>query len=70
METPKSVGIATKEEMINYLKSNGWFTIWNEDNWIHNGVGNCDWGGRSLESAYQQCLEDNEENPNAIKIKL
>ena len=48
----------TREEKIAFIKANGWFSMWSEDNWLTSKESNRDWGGRSLESAYQQCLED------------
>jgi hypothetical protein len=51
----------TREQKIVFIKSNGWFSMWSEDNWLTSREGNHDWGGRSLESAYQQCIEDIED---------
>jgi hypothetical protein len=51
----------TREQKIAFIKSNGWFSMWSEDNWLTSREGNHDWGGRSLESAYQQCIEDIED---------
>ena len=48
----------TREEKIAFIKANGWFSMWSEDNWLTSRLNSHDWGGRSLESAYQQCLED------------
>lgn len=55
-----------KEEMISLVKSRGWYSVWNEDNWISPSTSNRDWGGRSLRSAYQQCLDDIEDE-NRVK---
>ena len=55
-----------KEEMISLVKSRGWKTIWNEDNWVSPSTSNRDWGGRSLRAAYQQCLDDIEDE-NRVK---
>ena len=55
-----------KEEMISLVKSRGWYTVWNEDNWINPSTSNRDWGGRSLRAAYQQCLDDIEDE-NRVK---
>ena len=59
--------IINKEEMISLVKSRGWITIWNEDNWISPSTPNRDWGGRSLIAAYQQCLDDIEDE-NRVKL--
>lgn len=56
-----------KEEMISLVKSRGWKTIWNEDNWVSPSTSNRDWGGRSLRAAYQQCLDDIEDE-NRVKL--
>lgn len=56
-----------KEEMISLVKSRGWITTWNEDNWISTSTSNRDWGGRSLIAAYQQCLDDIEDE-NRVKL--
>ena len=48
----------TREEKIAFIKANGWFSMWSEDNWLTSRQNSHDWSGRSLESAYQQCLED------------
>ena len=48
--------VVTKEEMIEVVKSHGWTSLWNDDNWITSSITNKDWGGRSLKSAYAQCL--------------
>ena len=48
----------TREEKIAFIKANGWFSMWSEDNWLTSRLNSHDWGGRSLASAYQQCLED------------
>ncbi len=48
----------TREEKIEFIKARGWFSMWSDNNWLSSSVSNRDWGGRSLESAYQQCIED------------
>lgn len=48
----------TREEMVSLVKSRGWYSMWNEDNWLSPSTTNKDWGGMSLKSAYQQCLDD------------
>lgn len=48
----------TREEMVSLVKSRGWYSVWNEDNWNSLETTNLDWGGRSLKAAYQQCLDD------------
>ena len=48
----------TREEMVSLVKSRGWYSMWNEDNWNSPETTNLDWGGRSLKAAYQQCLDD------------
>lgn len=58
-----------KEEMISLVKSRGWKTIWNEDNWVSPSTSNRDWGGRSLRAAYQQCLDDIEDENRATSGK-
>ena len=69
MKNLKPVGVATEDEMKAFVKANGWYTLWNENNWVNNDVKNLDWGGRSLKSAYQQCLDDNEDLEKTILIK-
>ena len=69
MKNLKPVGVATEDEMKSFVKANGWYTLWNENNWVNNDVKNLDWGGRSLKSAYQQCLDDNEDLEKKILIK-
>ena len=69
MKNLKPVGVATEDEMKVFVKANGWYTLWNENNWVNNDVKNLDWGGRSLKSAYQQCLDDNEDLEKTILIK-
>jgi hypothetical protein len=32
--------------------------LWNDDNWITSSTTNKDWGGRSLKSAYAQCVDE------------
>jgi hypothetical protein len=61
----------TREQKIVFIKANGWFSMWSDDNWLTSREGNHDWGGRSLESAYQQCLEDLDDGQdfNNKKIK-
>jgi hypothetical protein len=50
--------VVTKEEMIEVVKSHGWTSLWNDDNWITSSTTNKDWGGRSLKSAYAQCVDE------------
>jgi hypothetical protein len=35
----------TREEMVSFVKSRGWYSIWNEDNWNSPETDNLDWGG-------------------------
>ena len=65
----------TREEMVSFVKSRGWYSMWNENNWNSPETTNLDWGGRSLKAAYQQCLDDIEmeervKQGKTIKIKI
>ena len=65
----------TREEMVSLVKSRGWYSMWNEDNWNSPSTTNKDWGGRSLKAAYQQCLDDIEmdervKQGKTIEIKI
>jgi hypothetical protein len=65
----------TREEMVSLVKSRGWYSMWNEDNWNSPETANSDWGGRSLKAAYQQCLDDIEmeervKQGKTIEIKI
>ena len=35
----------TREEMVSFVKSRKWYSIWNEDNWNSSETDNLDWGG-------------------------
>jgi hypothetical protein len=45
----------TIEKMREYLKQNGWYQLWSDDNWLQEGVNytNPDWAGMSTEMAYK-----------------
>lgn len=60
----------TREEMVSLLKSHGWYSMWNEDNWCSPSTTNKDWGGRSLKAAYQQCLDDIEMDERVKQGKI
>jgi len=50
----------TKTDKIDYVKSKGWTTLWNEDNWVHYGLmsgANIDRCGISLDMAYEAALK-------------
>jgi hypothetical protein len=67
MNTKLDIFIFTKEMMEFALRTNGWHTMWNEDNWIKKESTNPDWGGMPLTTAFNKLLkEHNFININSI----
>ena len=62
--------IVTREDMVSLVKSRGWYSMWNEDNWNSPETNNLDWCGRYLKSAYQQCLDDIEMDERVKQGKI
>lgn len=55
----------TEKEKRDYLSSKGWSTLWNKDNWVHQGImagANLDYCGVDIESALR--IQEKEENKN------
>ena len=57
--------IFTQEMMEIALEANGWRKLWSETNWVSPDCPNPDWGGVSLESAFNTLLV----NANLISKK-
>lgn len=54
----------TKNEKKEYIKSKGWTTLWNENNWVHYTImagANIDYCGIDLDGAYD-CQKKQEVN--------
>lgn len=71
----------TIEEKAQYLRDNGWYTAWSENNWLQEGIkyNNPDWAGKSTEQAYEYATRVNPKRDQAkhntyiygiIKIKI
>ena len=51
----------TIEDKAQYLRDNGWYTAWSENNWLQEGIEytNPDWAGKSTEQAYEYAMRMN-----------
>jgi hypothetical protein len=52
-------GKLTFKEKQQWLKENGWYTLWSEDNWLQQDkeYSNPDWAGMSKEHAYEYAMK-------------
>jgi len=48
----------TFKEKQQWLRENGWYTLWNEDNWLqrYETYANPDWEGMSTDRAYEYAI--------------